>query len=103
MKLLESRAVRAVVAWVSATLALIGLGWIATAANLPAPMVVELKAQLAQLQTQAWALVLGLILKWAYEDYAKYVPVPPPTVPQNVVGGTVVQALVDPAPPAERK
>jgi hypothetical protein len=78
MRLLDSRAVRVVLVWLGATLALKGLAWLAVSAGIPSGAVLDLQTQLAQLQADSWKLVLALIAKWAVEDYAKWIPVPPP-------------------------
>lgn len=106
MKLTESRAVRAVLGWLGVTLALKGLSWVAVWAGIPPAMVVDVRNQLAQLQSDLWALVMALIVKWAAEDFAKWNPVPPPERPQNVAGGNIVVEAAQPpmpAPPAEGK
>lgn len=105
MKLMESRAVRVVLAWIGVTLALKGLAWLVIWAGIPPTSVADLQAQLVQFQSDTWALVVALILKWAMEDYAKWIPVQPPQAPQNVAGGDIHVAAppAKPAPPGERK
>lgn len=98
MRLLESRAVRLVLVWVLATLALKALAFLVIRYGVPADMVMDIRMQLAQLQADSWKLVLALVAKWAAEDFAKWMPVAPPERP-----GTVVQTGDQPVvnnPPA---
>lgn len=99
MKLLESRAVRIVAVWAIVTLALKALGFLVIRYGVPPDMVADIRNQLAQLQADSWKLVLALIAKWGAEDFAKWIPAPPPERPAAVIQtGSDPVVVTPPAP-----